>query len=361
MRKFSKLVAFALALVLMSATFVVSAATPENLMPDDVFANQTNYDEWFKVVGYAENQTTFTKDGDDYVVHIPWIEGPGVTAWQASTQAIPYDSYTVKFYIQPIEGVDKNSNPYYFGCGIMLGYGDGNGGGFPWMNCRFNINYELEVVEWYVWEHTGSGGNGIVHNYSFGWYNGFEFPEDLWFEVIIEVTPEATTFFLNGDEVPLPDEGYTIPGNSLGHYPTSSELKWIGFLPEGSGKDKATGEVVAPSTGFNVKNMGIYEGVNLDLFDGSSEDEGDEPADETEEPADETEAPADTTEAPADTTEAPADETEAPADETEAPEDDKDNKKDKGSNVGLIIGIVAAVVVVAAGAVVAVILIKKKK
>lgn len=321
MKKGCKLFIFVLLVTLLCSTFVVSATEntdPVNLLPADVFSNPARAAEYFGRV--SEDPAAYTKDGDDYVMNVPWFGN----SWIYCNREVPYSSYTVKLEFAPIESVDNEGNPKYYGVGILLGYGGMSG--MPWFNCKFNFNYDYETVEWFIWDHQGATQN--YHGYGTVWYEEWEYPEDLWFELIIEVTPEETKIFLDGYEVPAFDDGYTPPDTGLDHYPTSQDINWLGFFSEGGDHSK----------GFNVKNMGIYEGVDLGL--GRTDVE---------------ETPTDVPE------ETPVDiptESSSAADTTGTPNAvDFEKQEDKN----LVLPIVIAVVVVLALAVATVVIIKKKK
>lgn len=314
-----------------------SAAEPTNLVPADVFAGPDKVTQFFE--RGSTDAADYFMDGDDYVMHVKTVN----SAWMYSNQTIPYDTYTIRLYIQPIE-FDSEGIMRHGGMGMVLGYG-AQGNGFPWMDVRVDYNIDgAELVDFYIWEHLGNE-NGMVKRFGGEWYDDYGMPASDWMEVIFEVTPTETTMYVDGWQVPAIEdeaENSSWADKTLGHLPTSSELQWFGFFSEGA------------TEGFNVKNFGIYEGVGL--FNDDSSDPTEDPAEPTNDSAEPTDDPVvDETQAPADPTEVVEDETQAPADPTEAP------KKDGGSNAGLIIGIVIAVVVVAAAAVVAVILIKKRK
>ena len=357
-KRFSaKVLVVVFAIALLATSFMVptvsSAAEPTNLVPADLFASPEKAAQWFERV--STDPTYYTKDGNDYVMRVNTQN----SAWTYSNQEIPYDTFTIRLFVQPIAYYkEKFDSDVYGGMGMVLGTGSGNG--FPWVDTRIDFNLDTtETVDFYIWEHHGSV-NGMVKRFGGEWYDDFGVPQWFadegmegtpgWFEVVYEFTADETKMYVDGFEVPdmaTEAEHPTWADVTMGHLPTASELTWFGFFSEGG------------TEGFYIKNFGIYEGVGLftpdEPIEDPSEDATEEPSeDPTEEPSeDATQEPSD------DATEDPSEDvTEAPSyDATEEPE-----KKDKGnSNLGLIIGIVVAVVVVAAGAVVAVILIKKKK
>ena len=307
-----------LVLALLSTMFMIpaSASEPTNLVPADVFQSLEKMQGTFAGAINSDAADFFVDDDGDYVHH---VNTPG-SRWPYSITTFPDGSFTVKMEIQPIEYENsKTGGTAYGGAGILLGVGEG--GAMPWMNVRLDFNYDLDSIEYYIWEHHGSY-YGIIHEYGDFWYDG-DYTDDLWVEVVMEFTAEETKIYVDGIEVPaLDDDGvYDIPAESIGHYPTAEEIKYIGFFSEGS-----TG-------GFNVKNFGIYEGVGHDWgYDAPVEDATDAPV--------------------ADATDAPV------ADATDTPV--VDGGEEDSGNTTLIVIIVVAVVVIAA-AVVAVVLLKKKK
>jgi hypothetical protein len=116
------------------------------------------------------------------------------------------------------------------------------------MNIRFDANYATKKMTFYVWEHTGSAS--INPSFGTDWYEG-EFPEDMWFEVIMEFTNDGTKIYLDGYQAPALDTGRTPPANSLGHFPQADELTYMGLFPSG--------------TGHYIKNFEVYKGVDLGL------------------------------------------------------------------------------------------------
>ena len=148
--------------------------------------------------------------------------------------------------IKPAE-YENSGTTKYSGMGVLLGYGDTTG--FPWMNIRLDADYANKKMMFYVWEHIGSA-SVVAKQYGTDWYEG-KFPEDMWFEVIMEFTSTGTKIYLDGYEVPQLTDGYTPPSTSLGHFPTADEVKYIGFFP---------------SSDVNyIKNFEVYAGVDLGL------------------------------------------------------------------------------------------------
>ena len=361
-KRFSaKVLVVVFAIALLATSFMVptvsSAAEPTNLVPADLFASPEKAAQWFERV--STDPTYYTKDGNDYVMRVNTQN----SAWTYSNQEIPYDTFTIRLFVQPIAYYkEKLDSDVYGGMGLVLGYNGAAGNGFPWVDTRIDFNLDTtETVDFYIWEHNGKANppknyTGMTKRFGGEWYDDFGVPQWFadegmectpgWFEVVYEFTADETKMYVDGFEVPdisTEAENPDWADVTLGHLPTASELAWFGFFSEGS------------TEGFYIKNFGIYEGVGLFASGDGEEEPTEEPIeDATEEPIE------DATEEPSeDPTEDPSDDvTEAPSDDaTEEP-----GKKDKGnSNLGLIIGIVVAVVVVAAGAVVAVILIKKKK
>ena len=62
---------------------------------------------------------------------------------------------------------------------------------------------------------------------------------------------DGTKIYLDGYQAPALDTGRTPPSNSLGHFPQSDELTYIGLFPSG--------------TGHYIKNFEVYKGVDLQL------------------------------------------------------------------------------------------------
>ncbi len=348
MKKIILSITLVMALLCTMFMFPVSASEPTNLVPADVFQSLEKMQGTFAGSINSDAADFFVDSEGDYVHH---VNTPSAS-WPYTTQALPSGDFTLKMEIQPIEYENsKTGGTAYGGAGILLGYGAG--GGFPWMNIRLDFNFDLDSIEYYIWEHLGST-NGIVHEYGDFWYDG-DYTDDLWVDVVFEFTATETKIYVDGIEVPtIDDEGlYSLPENSLGHYPTTNDIKYIGFFSEGS-----TG-------GFNVKNFGIYEGIGHDWgFD--TPDETEPPVDDETQPPvdDETQPPVD------DETQAPVDdETQPPVDggddgDNDSKPTDSNNPADGGDEEGSstwIIILVVAIVVVAAAAVLAVVLLKKKK
>lgn len=215
---------------------------PVNLVPADLFASKANMQEWFGGT-ISDNAADFFEEGGEYIYKAP----KGTASWPYTIKEFPDGSFTVKLEIKPTvyesSGVQK-----YSGMGILLGYG--NTTGLPWMNIRFDADYATKKMMFYIWEHDGTTTPATQKQYGTEWYEG-EFPEDMWFEVIMEFTPNGTKIYLDGYETPLLTDGHTPGDRSLGHFPTAAELKYIGFFP---------------SSDVNyIKNFEVYEGVGLQL------------------------------------------------------------------------------------------------
>ena len=219
-------------------------ATPEgvNLVPEDLFASKDKASQWFGGA-LSDDASHYTEENGDYVYYAPVKSN-----WPYTNQKFPGDEFTVKFNIKPTVYTNSSNATAYGGMGILLGFNQGNNSGFPWMNIRFDANYDTKKMTFYVWEHTGS--TSINPSFGTDWYEG-EFPEDLWFEVIMEFTKDGTKIYLDGYQAPALDTGRTPPSNSLGHFPQSDELTYIGLFPSG--------------TGHYIKNFEVYKGVDLGL------------------------------------------------------------------------------------------------
>ncbi len=319
MKLFYKIVGLMVVLMMLFATVPVSAtetnAAPTNLLPEDIFSSPEKAEAYFGRV--STDPADYTKEGDDYVMHVPFVG----SSWSYSKSPLPDGSYTIKMEVSPVESIDADGYPTYYGAGIVLGYG--SLGGMPWLTCRFNFDYDFETVECFVWDFQGATQS--YHSYGTSWYEEWEFPEDLWFEVTIEVTPEETRISLNGFEVPAFSEGYTPPAESIDHYPTSEELSYIGFFSNG-------GE---GSNGFKVKNLGIYEGVDLDF----------EQSEATQTPT--AEPTAASTETPASPSEMPTDSSTGGEASTVPSADATPDKADQGGNTVVIILSVVIVMLLA--------------
>lgn len=213
---------------------------PENLVPADVFASKEKTQQWFdgSVAG------TYSVENGEYVYTIPTSYTDIYTK-----QELPDDSFTVKMDIRPKIYTNSQGATAYGGMGILLGYdADARSDTFPWMNVRFDIDYATKAIDFYIWEHNGTNGQVTVKHYGTSWYQG-EFPEDLWFEVTFEFTPTKTKIYLDGYQTPDFKDGFTPSAESLGHFPTIADLAYIGAFPS--------------SAAYDVKNFGIYEGVDL--------------------------------------------------------------------------------------------------
>ena len=213
---------------------------PVNLVSEDLFASKTNAQEWFG----GTLPGTFTEEDGEYVYK-------ATTALNGiyTTHALPDGSFTVKMNIKPSEFVNGQNAQAYSGMGILLGRSAG-GNAVPWTNIRFDADYATKKMQFYVWEKTADNRDIVAKKYGTDWYEG-TFPEDMWFEVIMEFTSTGTKIYLDGYEVPQMTDGYTPPADSLGHFPTADEIKFIGLFPSGAE--------------YSVKNFEVYEGVGLQL------------------------------------------------------------------------------------------------
>ncbi|MBR5280079.1 MAG: hypothetical protein IKU26_03820 [Clostridia bacterium] len=213
---------------------------PVNLVPEDLFASKEKAQQWFG----GTLPGTFSEENGEYVYS-------ATTALNGiyTTQALPDGSFTVKMNIKPSEFVNSKNAQAYSGMGILLGRSAG-GNNVPWTNIRFDADYATKTMKFYVWEKTSNNRDIVAKEYGTAWYEG-EFPEDMWFEVIMEFTSTGTKIYLDGYEVPQMTDGYTPPADSLGHFPTADELKFIGFFPSGAN--------------YSIKNFEVYEGVGLQL------------------------------------------------------------------------------------------------
>ena len=223
-----------------SETPTATPTGPVNLVPEDLFASKTNAQQWFG----GTLPGTFTEEDGEYVYK-------ATTALNGiyTTHALPDGSFTVKMNIKPTEYVNGQNAQAYSGMGILLGTSAG-GNAVPWMNIRFDANYTTKKMEFYVWEKTADNRDIVAKKYGTDWYEG-EFPEDMWFEVIMEFTPTETKIYLDGYQTPFLTTGYTPPTDSLGHFPTADEIKFIGLFPSGAE--------------YSIKNFEVYEGVGLGL------------------------------------------------------------------------------------------------
>ncbi len=214
---------------------------PANLVPEDVFASKTETQKLFTgSVGGA-----YSVENGEYVYK---IAGNAYTDAWLTKEHFPDGSFTVKMDIRPTEYTKDGENKYS-GMGILLGYGNRPNGDHKWMNIRFDINYSTKKINFYVWEHCGS--NAATPSYGTSWYEG-TLPDDLWFEAVFEFTSTKTKIYLDGYQAPDftdPHTSGTITASSLGHFPTTEELTYIGFFPS--------------TDACSVKNFGIYEGVDL--------------------------------------------------------------------------------------------------
>ncbi len=327
-RFFGKIVAVVTVLVILCTTFIVpvSATEPTNLVPSDIFSSKEKASEWFTI---SDKTSVSVSDG---VMNIP-IDVTTNTAWVYTNQAFPTGSYTIKLDVQPVKYLNGEWEAMG-GIGILLG--TGSGGAFPWYNVRFDPNMDFESIGYYAWYHDGgAGADSLASDIDFCYP---DFTGDMWMTVVIEVTPDVIDVYLEGEHIPDVSD---VKANMQEKFPKGSDLTYIGFFPEGK------------TQGFNVRNFGIYNGVDLGFLD--AEEENTDPTDEpVEDPTDEpVEDPTDepTDELVDDATDAPVD------DATDAPADDAG--EDDGGFPWWIILIIA--LVVAAGVIIAVILINKRK
>ncbi len=203
-----------------------------NLVPEDVFASKENATQWFK----GSMAGTFSEEEGEHVYHVPTSHLDMYTS-----RSLPDGSFTVKMNI-------KSDDSGYMG--ILLGYGS-SPSDCKWMNIRFDPNYTAKTIDFYVWEHCNLNPYPATPKYGTSWYKG-NFSADSWHEVIFEVTPTKTTIYFDGYQTPDFQDQYvsgSINDTSLGHFPTSEELNYIGFFPSGATQ--------------SVKNFSVYEGVDL--------------------------------------------------------------------------------------------------
>ena len=207
-----------------------SSAEPKNLVSENVFGCLANMKNYFS----GSCAGTFSIDDEgDYVYSVPATHTDSYTKVE-----FPDGSYTIKMNIKS----DGSKN-----MGVLLGYGS-SPSDLKWMNIRFDPDYTAKTVTFYVWEHCGS--NVATPKYGTSWYKG-DFDADTWHEVVFKVTPTKTMIYFDGYQAPDFTDTYTsgsIASGSLGHFPTSGELNYIGFFPSGATQ--------------SVKNFGIYEGVD---------------------------------------------------------------------------------------------------
>ncbi|MBR5280922.1 MAG: hypothetical protein IKU26_08160 [Clostridia bacterium] len=205
-----------------------------NLVPADVFASKEKASQWFK----GSMAGTFSEEEGEYVYHVPKSHLDMYTS-----RSLPDGSFTVKMNI-------KSDDSGYMG--ILLGYGS-SPNDCKWMNIRFDPNYTAKTIDFYVWEHCNLDPYPATPKYGTSWYKG-DFSADSWHEVIFEVTPTKTTIYFDGYQTPDFQDPYvsgSIKDTSLGHFPTSEELNYIGFFPSGATQ--------------SIKNFGVYEGVGLEF------------------------------------------------------------------------------------------------
>ena len=210
-----------------------------NLVPEDLLANKTNAQEWFG----GTMPGTFTEEDGDYV-----YKATTALNGMYTTHELPDGSFMVKMNIRPSEYVKDNVTKYS-GMGILLGRSSGSNN-VPWTNIRFDADYATKKMQFYVWEKTADNRDIVAKKYGTDWYEG-TFPEDMWFEVIMEFTSTGTKIYLDGYEVPQMTDGYTPPADSLGHFPTADEINFIGLFPSGAE--------------YSIKNFEVYKGVGLQL------------------------------------------------------------------------------------------------
>ncbi len=212
----------------------------KNWLPEDLFKSSETLKQWFGG-SVSTDAAHYTVEDSEYVYYAPVQNG-----WPYTLMEFPDGSFTVKMKIKP-ETYESSGVTKYGGMGILLGYETANH--FPWMNIRFDANYETKKMKFYVWENDGK--NAIVaKEYGTDWYKG-EFPEDMWFEVKFEFTNNGTKIYLDGYQAPDLTTNYTPPESSLGHFPQADELTYIGLFPSG--------------TGHYIKNFEMYEGVEADI------------------------------------------------------------------------------------------------
>ncbi len=197
------------------------------LLPEDLFTAAKASTHLTKV-----DAATYTVEGTVPMMRVPIVNNSN--GWVYST--LPdMDSYTLSVDVMPLLKADGTS---YGATGILLGTGANNS--FPWFNLQFN--YAGGKVTVYLVEHLGTG-YGYLKNYTEApILTEVDFATKKWFNITIEVTATGTEVYVDGEP---------IPADAMDHLPTSADIKYVGLYPSGG------------SNGFWVKNLGLYEGVDL--------------------------------------------------------------------------------------------------
>ncbi len=209
---------------------ITDKTTSAKLLPADLFTAAQASAHLTKV-----DAATYTmEDGAVPMMRVPIVNNSN--GWVYTKNPLPTNSFTISADVKPLL---KTGSTAYGGTGILLGTGANNS--FPWFNLQFN--YADGKVTVYVVEHKGAAGYGYLKNFTDQpILTGVNFAQKEWFNIKIEVTTEGTEVYVDGQ--PIPAEG-------AGKLPKLGEIQYVGLYPSGG------------SNGFWVKNVGMYNGVDL--------------------------------------------------------------------------------------------------
>lgn len=312
MKKFLALIAVvALLSTVLCGSFVSASESPTNMLPADLCSNYEKASAFLN--GITEEDVNY--NGMDGVLHIPVIDN--ADGWVYSLEKVPYEEYTVYMDIAIIDG----SANFLFGVG--------ENGSTPWTQLIFEPSFDDGILKFFNSKHLGNAWD-FPGNQKTGFID-MVFDGETFYNLTVEVTAEG--MFVTFDDL--------VVGDILSSENYVGDLSYIGFRASGN------------SSGYLIKNLGIYEGTGLSIDPESAATQAPtvaptaEPTEEaTVEPTVEATEEA-TEEATAEATEA------ATAAPTEAPEKDGGN--------GWILPVVIIAVVVIAGAAVVFFVLKKKK
>ena len=208
---------------------ITDKATSAKLLPADLFTAGQASAHLTKV----EAATYTIEGGTEPMMRVPIVNNSN--GWVYTKNPLPANSFTISADVKPLL---KTGSTAYGGTGILLGKAADNR--FPWFNLQFN--YADGKVTVYVVEHLGTGYGYLKNFTDQPILTGVDFAVKEWYNIKIEVTAEGTEVYVDGQ--PIPAEGAS-------KLPKLGEIKYIGLYPAGG------------TNGFWVKNVGMYNGVDL--------------------------------------------------------------------------------------------------
>lgn len=286
--------------ILLCSSIVSASESPTNMLPTDICSNYEKASAFLS--GITEEDVNY--NGMEGVLHIPVIDD--ANGWVYSLEKVPYDEYTVYMDIAIIDG----------SANVLFGVGEN--GSTPWTQLIFEPSFDDGILKFFNSKHLGNAW-AFPGDQKTGFID-IVFDGETFYNLTVEVTKDEIVAYFEDLEI----GAIVDSANYVG------DLSYIGFRAAGS------------SSGYLIKNLGIYEGTGLNIDPESQATQA-----PTSEPTEEATAEP--------TVEATEEATVAP---TVAPTDTPAEKD--GSN-GWIVPVVVIAAVVVAGAVIIFLVLKKKK